>query len=47
VTEKKQGEKPVKKVYEPPRIVWETTFMALMQTTGPPCDPPVGPNCMP
>lgn len=46
MTQLKKPQKPLKP-YEPPRIVWETTFIALAQTTPPPCVPPDSPICHP
>lgn len=34
-----------KPVWEPPRILWEQTFMALAQVTEPPCVPGSDPHC--
>jgi hypothetical protein len=33
--------------YEPPAIVWEEPFVALAQTSPPPCIPGSDPRCTP
>ncbi len=36
-----------KRPYEPPRILWEQTFIALANVSEPPCIPGRDPMCTP
>jgi hypothetical protein len=40
-----QQTKKKQQAYEPPRILWEQTFIALAQVSEPPCIPGMDPRC--